>query len=98
MDEILKIIATGTGAVSVIFGGVYAMLKVARQDDQWEKLVAAKDAELRAAKAENERLRMLLKDKDIRDAYIDSLTIHTTPAASTTPTVPEEEASDEAAV
>ena len=67
MDEIIRIGLTVSGSLSVIVAGVYAALRLLRQDKQWEKLLAAKEVENKALCEENRRLRRLLKGKDEDD-------------------------------
>jgi hypothetical protein len=60
MDEILRVALTTSGAIGIMVAAAYAAMRLLRQDDAWEKIIASKDAEYAKLLAENERLRALL--------------------------------------
>lgn len=59
MDEALRIIAEGGAALAIVASGVYAALRLLRQDKGWKDL-------LNAEKAENAELRAEITDLKAR--------------------------------
>jgi predicted outer membrane lipoprotein len=55
MDDALRLALTAAGGLGTILAAAYAVIRMMHQDDSWEKLLRAKDAEIARLQARVDR-------------------------------------------